>query len=733
MRFSIPGALLCAGASLVTATNKTSKLTLLHREDINFTYPRFPEQARYVTLGPQLEAAPPANKTYEYIVVGAGPGGSPLAARLAMAGHSVLLIDAGGDHGNLREVKIPAMSIWSSERSELTWAYYTHHYEDEKMTKKDRKLTYRTKEGNLYSGLNPPEGAEMLGNYYPRVGGVGGCSQHNALISIMPTNGDWNRIKELTGDDSWDAEKMRGYYKKIEKNEQPFLVDADAHGYSGCLKTAVTPLTLVAHDSKILSVVLGAAASAGMELKGPLALVRKLNGLLTGGALEKLLPINYLTGMVDGLALLLLHDMNTNSPTRDSTPMLVQMPLSMGAPSYERSSPRDLVYNVATAKNPDGSKKYQLDIATNTLATKVNLDTTGVKPKATGVDYLYGESLYRADPRASLTADGGIPGSVCATREVILSAGTFNTPQILKLSGVGPADELEKFNITVVKNLPGVGTNLQDADLLLLAKNRPVRARRHCRGLQRFPAGEEMQLPGRGRRVLRAVHEQLRGPQGTLHHGRPGGGLLHDVVASRGRARHLGRGLPAIFQGYFPGYSTHILTTTNKNHWTWLVLKAHTRNTADTVNLTSANPRDTPKITFHNLFEGSTAEDASKDLQAVVEGMHWAVKSIDEIPSLDGSTYTQVWPPRNVTDDDAALREWIGEEVWGHHASCSCPMGAENDPIAVLDSEFRVRGVEGLRVVDASAFPKIVGTFPVLSIYMMSEKAADVILAGITA
>lgn len=70
--------------------------------------------------------------------------------------------------------------------------------------------------------------------------------------------------------------------------------------------------------------------------------------------------------------------MNTNSPTRDSTPMLVQMPLSMGAPSYERSSPRDLVYDVATAKNPDGSKKYQLDIATNTLVTKVNFDTTAM-------------------------------------------------------------------------------------------------------------------------------------------------------------------------------------------------------------------------------------------------------------------------------------------------------------------------------------------------------------------
>lgn len=232
-------------------------------------------------------------------------------------------------------------------------------------------------------------------------------------------------------------------------------------------------------------------------------------------------------------------------------------------------------------------------------------------------------------------------------------------------------------------------------------------------------------------------YEQYTSNYGALKGPYTTGGLAvgYFMMSSQAEGEHdiwVG-GLPAIFQGYFPGYSTHIMTTTNKNHWTWLVLKAHTRNTAGTVNLTSANPRDTSKITFHNLFEGSTAADAQKNLQAVVKGMRWAVKAIDGIRPLDSSTFTQVWHPRNVTDDDAALREWIGEEVWGHHASCSCPMGADGDPMALLDSEFCVRGVEGLRVVDASAFPKIVGTFPVLSIYIMSEKAADVILAGLAA
>ena len=80
---------------------------------------------------------------------------------------------------------------------------------------------------------------------------------------------------------------------------------------------------------------------------------------------------------------------------------------------------------------------------------------------ATGVAYLQGQSLYRADARAS-TAAAGNSGTVNATRELILSAGAFNTPQLLKLSGIGPAAELASFGIPLIKDLPGVGTILQD-------------------------------------------------------------------------------------------------------------------------------------------------------------------------------------------------------------------------------------------------------------------------------
>ncbi|MFI0468953.1 GMC oxidoreductase [Saccharopolyspora sp. 5N102] len=75
------------------------------------------------------------------------------------------------------------------------------------------------------------------------------------------------------------------------------------------------------------------------------------------------------------------------------------------------------------------------------------------------------------------------------------------------------------------------------------------------------------------------------------------------------------------------------------------------------------------------------------------------------------------------------IEEYVRDQAWGHHASCTCKIGADDDPMAVLDNAFRVRGVRGLRVVDASAFPAIPGFFIATAVYMLAEKASDVILA----
>jgi choline dehydrogenase len=109
-----------------------------------------------------------------------------------------------------------------------------------------------------------------------------------------------------------------------------------------------------------------------------------------------------------------------------------------------------------------------------------------------------------------------------------------------------------------------------------------------------------------------------------------------------------------------------------------------------------------------------------------VEGIQYSIRAFDSLIPLDGK-FERIWPPKNITAPED-LKEFARNEAWGHHASCTCPIGADDDPLAVLDSEFRVRGVDGLRVVDASVFPKIPGFYVALPTYMISEKAAEVII-----
>lgn len=147
------------------------------------------------------------------------------------------------------------------------------------------------------------------------------------------------------------------------------------------------------------------------------------------------------------------------------------------------------------------------------------------------------------------------------------------------------------------------------------------------------------------------------------------------------------------------------------------------RNNAGTIELRLTDPRDTLIINFNSFDSGVTANEADeKDLQAVYESMQFSRKIFD-----DGG-FEEVWPGPNVTTE-AELKDFIRREAWGHHACCTAAIGADEGPNAVLDSDFRVRGVDGLRVVDASVFPKIAGWYIALPIYMISEKAADVILA----
>jgi len=178
--------------------------------------------------------------------------------------------------------------------------------------------------------------------------------------------------------------------------------------------------------------------------------------------------------------------------------------------------------------------------------------------------------------------------------------------------------------------------------------------------------------------------------------------------------------LAGYFRGYYPGYSKDVERT--KNFLTWAILKAHTENTAGYVRLKSADPRQRPEINFKYFSEGNDA--AGQDLESVVAGVKFA-RSI----SKNNTAIKQEVVPGNAVQTDDQIRQFVKDNAWGHHASCTNRMGKASDPNAVVDSNFRVIGTQGLRIVDASVFPRIPGFFIVTPIYMIAEKATDVILA----
>jgi len=367
--------------------------------------------------------------------------------------------------------------------------------------------------------------------------------------------------------------------------------------------------------------------------------------------------------------------------------------------NHARNGTRERVLETAQ-KYPD-----RLHLELDALVTRVVLDEHN---RATGVEYLKGAHLYRDYGQPATTT--GERRQASATREVILSGGAFNTPQLLMLSGIGPRSVLEALGIPVRVELPGVGKNLQDRYEVGIV-NRMNFDRWEILEGATFSPGDP---------AYRQWAEKREGVYIS------NGAVLAAILRSRPE-----RPLPDLFcfallgffGGYFPGYSS--LTATKPNYLTWAILKAHTQNRAGEVVLRSADPRDPPLIDFNYFEEGSDA--AGEDLDSVVAGIRFARKLTAKLKA--GGLIAEEELPGEARLSDDELKDYVRTNAWGHHASCSCPIGSRDNG-GVLDSNFRVYGTEGLRVVDASAFPRIPGFFIVSAVYMIAEKAADVILAS---
>ena len=604
---------------------------------------------------------------YEYIVVGSGAGGGTVATRLAETGCRVLLLEAGGDPIRLtgtrlpEDYEVPAFHAFASENPALKWDFFVRHYGSDERQKKDPKFT-----------------VERDGVLYPRGGTLGGCTAHNALIFVYPHNEDWSDIAQLTGDASWKPTNMRRYFERLEDCrhrpvyrwlEQFLGLNFTRHGFGGWLTTARAFCMEALRDEDLMDVVRGSARRAIRNEQHPL---KRLLWLIQSQA-----------------------DPNDWRLVKASSYGIRYVPVTTRG--GVRIGSRERVLEVVK-RHPD-----KLQIELDALVTRVLFNDDN---RAIGVEYLGGERLYRA--HANPAGENGERRQVLALREVILSGGVFNTPQVLMLSGIGPRRELETHGIEVRVDLPGVGTNLQDRYEVSVV-NRMKDDWEVLAGA-RFAKGDSQ-------------YEKWASAKTGVY--TTNGGVLTVIKRSRSQQKLpdlFFLGLVGRFEGYFPKYSE--LIARHHDYLSWVVLKAHTINSAGTVTLRSTDPRDTPRINFHYFEEGS--DQAGEDLESVVEGVKFARKMTANLKK-QGIILEETLPGKNYETDEE-LRNFVRNNAWGHHASCTCPIGPREHG-GVLSSDFRVHGTQGLRVVDASVFPRIPGFFIVSAIYMIGEKAADVILS----
>jgi len=603
---------------------------------------------------------PASSQDVDYVVVGSGAGGGPLACNLARAGYKVVLLEAGGDAPVSWTRDVPALHARATEDEAMRWDFFVRTYANEERQKLNERFV--------------PSAGGVL---YPRAGTLGGCTAHNAMIMLRPHNADWDTIASTFGDDSWRAASMAKYWKRLEHCDYAPKSVRSGHGYEGWLHTDVSRPALALDDQRLYAIV-EAAIEEGVALNPGLFADAVKQVLSSGRALWDPNDARLVDAAAEGMVFVPLH---MNGGTREST--------------------RDYIRATLTACS--GTLRVEL----HALATRVVFDGD----RAVGVEYLSGESLYRASPRPDPRADAGELRELRVKREVILCGGVFNSPQLLLLSGIGAAAELREHGIDVRVDLPGVGKNLQDryemsvvheltGDIDLL----------HDMGLHAPD-------PSAPDPALSRWWTDRNGPyasNGVV------GALVKKSTPSRDVPDLFVFGIVGNFHGYYPGYSQQL--SADRRHFSWGVLKAHTRNRGGEVRLRSRDPRDAPQVDFHYFDEGS--EGGDEDLDAVVDGVLTARRIMRRVSNM-----THEVRPGPHVGSRRDLAAYVRNNAWGHHASCTNKIGPAYDRMAVVDQHFRVHGTTGLRVVDASVFPRIPGFFVVASVFMLAEKATDSILA----
>ena len=300
---------------------------------------------------------------------------------------------------------------------------------------------------------------------------------------------------------------------------------------------------------------------------------------------------------------------------------------------------------------------------------------------ATGIEYTHDGNLNRVE----------------ASHEIILSGGAINSPQILMMSGIGPADHLCKHGIEVKLDLPGVGQNLQDHPTVLVkyACTKSMAIHRALHPVNLAMAGTKWLFTRRGPAasvfweaggLIRSSHK-MDYPDIEIQFGPAGFNFLKNNGISLDQA-----------------FTVHVDQSrpTSVGH----------------IELRSANPADKPKMFFNYL-------ETEDDRQRLIQGIR-RTRDIIAQKAFDPYRGEEIYPGPDLTTD-AELLNYIKANVsTDYHPSCTCRMGMDAD--AVVDEEMRVHGINGLRVVDASIMPRITSANLNAPTQMIAARAADFIL-----
>ncbi|XP_058801853.1 glucose dehydrogenase [FAD, quinone]-like [Phymastichus coffea] len=320
-----------------------------------------------------------------------------------------------------------------------------------------------------------------------------------------------------------------------------------------------------------------------------------------------------------------------------------------------------------------------LHVILNALATKIVFE----QKRAIGVKYIKDDQIY----------------TVMVKREVIVSGGVVNSPQLLMLSGIGPQKHLRSLNIPVVQSLPGVGENLHN----------------HVSYGLNFKFDDEVSLQSNSFPITAYLNNQT-GPLASS-----GLAQVTAILASNYTTPD-----DPDLQMFFAGYDANCWTTDNSSvrNVQMIPVNLHAKSRGR-LTLASNNPLDHPIIWSNDLGD-------HRDVEVLIWGIHVAL-SLADSPTMRKLNLTLTSMPI----PECSNFEFKSDEYWvcaihqetrtENHQAGTCKMGPIHDPMAVVDTRFSVYGVKGVRVVDSSSMPLMISGNPVGAITMLAERAADFI------